>query len=101
MPADYFISYTSPDKAWAEWIGWVLEDTGATVILQAWDFVPGSNFVLEMQRAAATAPGQFEAQAETAAGLRAGDRGRGSGWYGSGCRCHTVRIATSGAAGKI
>jgi TIR domain len=56
MPADYFISYTSPDKAWAEWIGWVLEDTGATVILQAWDFVPGSNFVLEMQRAAASAP---------------------------------------------
>jgi len=49
---DYFISYTSADKSWAEWIGWVLEETGATVRLQAWDFVPGSNFVLEMQRAA-------------------------------------------------
>lgn len=56
MPAvDYFISYTSPDKAWAEWIGWVLEEAGASVRLQAWDFVPGSNFVLEMQRAATTA----------------------------------------------
>jgi hypothetical protein len=55
MPADYFISYTAPDKAWAEWMAWVLEETGASVILQAWDFGPGSNFVLEMQRAAASA----------------------------------------------
>jgi hypothetical protein len=55
MPADFFISYASPDKAWAEWIAWVLEEDGATAVLQAWDFRPGSNFVLEMQRAAATA----------------------------------------------
>ena len=55
MPVDYFISYTSPDKAWAEWIGWVLEETGAKVVLQAWDFGAGSNFVLEMQRAAKAA----------------------------------------------
>ena len=41
--------------AWAEWVGWLLEKAGARVILQAWDFVPGSNFVLEMQRAAASA----------------------------------------------
>jgi hypothetical protein len=54
-PVDYFISYTSPDKIWAEWIGWVLEEAGATVCLQAWDFAPGSNFVLEMQRATASA----------------------------------------------
>ena len=55
MPADYFISYASADAAWAEWAGWVLEEAGASVILQAWDFVPGSNFVLEMQRTAAAA----------------------------------------------
>jgi hypothetical protein len=55
MPVDYFISYTAPDRAWAEWIGWVLEDAGATVTLQAWDFGAGSNFVLAMQRAAAKA----------------------------------------------
>ena len=56
LPAlDYFISYTSADKAWAEWIGWVLEAGGASVRLQAWDFAPGSNFVLEMQKAAAEA----------------------------------------------
>lgn len=49
---DFFISYTSADKKWAEWIAYVLEDAGYSVILQAWDFRPGSNFVLEMQQAA-------------------------------------------------
>ncbi len=33
------------------WIGFVLEEEGFTVVIQAWDFRPGSNFVLEMQRA--------------------------------------------------
>jgi TIR domain len=50
--ADFFVSYTSTDKAWAEWIGFILEEEGFTVVIQAWDFRPGSNFVLEMQRAA-------------------------------------------------
>jgi hypothetical protein len=49
---DYFISYTSADSRWAEWIAWTLEEAGLTVVLQAWDFKPGSNFVLEMDRAA-------------------------------------------------
>jgi TIR domain-containing protein len=53
MTLDFFISYASPDREWAEWVGWVLEESGASVVLQAWDFRPGSNFVLEMQRAAA------------------------------------------------
>ena len=50
--ADFFISYTSADRAWAEWIAWQL-DAGYTTVLQAWDFLPGSNFVLAMQQAAA------------------------------------------------
>jgi TIR domain len=49
---DFFISYTSADKIWAEWIAYVLEEEGFTVVIQAWDFRPGSNFALEMQRAA-------------------------------------------------
>ena len=49
---DFFISYASTDKPWAEWIGWTLEERGYSVRLQAWDFAAGSNFVLEMQRAA-------------------------------------------------
>nr|WP_305846530.1 toll/interleukin-1 receptor domain-containing protein [Methylobacterium radiotolerans]WKV18872.1 toll/interleukin-1 receptor domain-containing protein [Methylobacterium radiotolerans JCM 2831] len=44
---DFFISYTSADVKWAEWIGYALEDNGFSVVIQAWDFRPGSNFVLE------------------------------------------------------
>jgi hypothetical protein len=25
---DFFISYTQADRAWAEWMAWVLEETG-------------------------------------------------------------------------
>jgi hypothetical protein len=47
---DYFISYTSSDRAWAEWIAWQLEAAGSTTVLQAWDFAPGSDFVHQMQQ---------------------------------------------------
>lgn len=50
MP-DFFVSYTSPDKRWAEWIAYVLEEANFNVVIQAWDFRPGSNFMLEMQQA--------------------------------------------------
>jgi hypothetical protein len=51
---DYFISYTSADTPWAEWIAWTLErDGGYTVSFQPWDFLPGTNFPLKMQEAAA------------------------------------------------
>lgn len=53
--ATFFISYTGADAGWAEWIGWVLEEANHDVIVQAWDFGPGSNFVLEMQKAATQA----------------------------------------------
>jgi tetratricopeptide (TPR) repeat protein len=52
---DFFISYNKADKAWAEWIAWELEENGCTTVLQAWDFMPASNFVLEMQKAATIA----------------------------------------------
>jgi tetratricopeptide (TPR) repeat protein len=48
---DFFISYNKADRSWAEWIAWQLEEAGYTVVVQAWDFRPGANFVLEMQRA--------------------------------------------------
>ena len=47
----FFVSYNSHDRAWAEWIGWTLEELGHSVIIQEWDFRPGGNFVLDMQRA--------------------------------------------------
>ena len=49
---DFFVSYTKTDRSWAEWIAWQLEEAGYTTLLQAWDFVPGSNFLVEMDRAA-------------------------------------------------
>jgi tetratricopeptide (TPR) repeat protein len=48
---DFFISYTSADRAWAEWIAWQLKQKGSSVVLQAWDMVPGRDFVHEMQKA--------------------------------------------------
>ena len=51
----FFISYNHADEAWAEWLAWQLEAAGYTTVVQAWDFRPGSNFVLEMQRATAEA----------------------------------------------
>jgi hypothetical protein len=51
---DFFISYTSADKAWAEWIAWQLEEHGGyRVVVQAWDSRPGQNFVAWMDRAVA------------------------------------------------
>ncbi len=52
---DFFISYASKDERWAEWIAWQLESDGYSVFLQAWDFLPSSNFVLEMQKGTAEA----------------------------------------------
>lgn len=46
---DFFVSYTQADRAWAEWIAWVLEEDGHKVLVQAWDFVPGTNWVQRMQ----------------------------------------------------
>jgi len=48
----FFISYNKADREWAEWIAWALEEAGYSTILQAWDFGPGANFVLEMDKAA-------------------------------------------------
>src|SRR5579885_2608874 len=48
---DFFISYTGADRAWAEWIAWQLEEAGYQVVLQAWDFRPGTNWVQAMDRA--------------------------------------------------
>jgi len=46
---DFFISYTQADRWWAEWIAWVLEEHAHyKVLVQAWDFVPGSNWIADM-----------------------------------------------------
>ncbi|CAO5186457.1 hypothetical protein FAIPA1_50216 [Frankia sp. AiPs1] len=52
---DFFVSYTGADSAWAEWIAWHLEAAGYSVLIQAWDFVPGSNWAVGMQQGVAGA----------------------------------------------
>src|ERR1044072_229763 len=49
---DFFVSYNRADRAWAEWIAWQLEEARYTVVVQDWDFRPGTNFVIDMHRAA-------------------------------------------------
>jgi hypothetical protein len=49
---DFFISYNKADRQWAEWVAWTLELNGYSTNIQAWDFPPGANFVLEMQNSA-------------------------------------------------
>src|SRR5436309_2970473 len=48
---NFFISYTKADRQWAEWIAWQLDQAGYSLVIQAWDFGPGKNFVWEMHKA--------------------------------------------------
>jgi glutathione synthase/RimK-type ligase-like ATP-grasp enzyme len=48
---NFFISYTQKDHAWAVWVAWELEQAGYSVFIQAWDILPGSNFVTQMRLA--------------------------------------------------
>ncbi len=52
---DFFVSYTQADRAWAEWLAWLLEEDGHRVLIQAWDLVPGSHWIRGMQIGVATA----------------------------------------------
>src|SRR5262249_32543901 len=53
--ADFFISYASADRGWAEWIAWQLEAEGYKTVVQAWDFAAGRDWAHEMQEASSTA----------------------------------------------
>ncbi|MBD5511778.1 MAG: toll/interleukin-1 receptor domain-containing protein [Lachnospiraceae bacterium] len=48
---DFFISYNKADKEIAKWIAGTLEENDYTTYIQAWDFRPGNNFILQMQDA--------------------------------------------------
>jgi hypothetical protein len=50
-PIDFFVSYASADRAWAEWVTWQLVEAGYTVELDVWDWAPGRNFVTAMSDA--------------------------------------------------
>ena len=73
---------------WAEWIAWELEEAGHRVLVQAWDFVPGSNWIQGMQQGvtragrtiAVLSPAYLESEFG-AAGVagRVGERSGGAG----------------------
>jgi hypothetical protein len=42
---DFFVSFTQVDRPWAERIAWTLEEAGWRLLIQAWDFTPGSNWI--------------------------------------------------------
>lgn len=46
---DFFLSYAQEDEGWASWAAWVLEEAGYQTLIQAWDFVPGSHYMLRME----------------------------------------------------
>lgn len=62
---DFFISYNRHDQAITQWIAWILEEAGFSVVIQAWDFGAGGNFVLDMQQAASEAERTIAILSET------------------------------------
>jgi hypothetical protein len=48
---DFYISYDKADRLWAEWIAWQLNDSKYSIVIEVWDFLPGSNIVLKKQQA--------------------------------------------------
>src|SRR5687767_1865415 len=46
---DFFVSYTSSDREWADWIAWTLQQDGYACVLQSQDFVPGQDFIEGMR----------------------------------------------------
>jgi tetratricopeptide (TPR) repeat protein len=47
--ADIFVSYTSKDRDWAEWIGQELEELGHVAHLDAWEISGGGNIMAWME----------------------------------------------------
>lgn len=48
---DFFISHSSTDEQWAEWIATQLERAGYTVELDVWEWGPGTNFIFAIENA--------------------------------------------------
>jgi hypothetical protein len=48
---DFYVSYAGPDRLWAEWVGWQLQDAGYTFELDLWHRLPGDNIILAREAA--------------------------------------------------
>ena len=51
--SDFFISHVGADRAWAEWVAWVLTDAGYSVELDVWDWAARQDFALALSDALA------------------------------------------------
>jgi hypothetical protein len=93
---DFFVSYTQADRAWAEWIAWTLEKAGHSVLIQAWDFTPGSDWAAQMidgmARAARTGRGALR---------RLHPLGIRDGRVVGGPAAGPGRVGTPGAGGRM
>ena len=102
---DFFISYTQADQAWAEWISWQLETDGYRVLVQAWDMVPGTNWIQSMQegvtRADRTIAVLSEAYLESVFGGAEWWAAWGQDPTGQGRKLLTVRTADCGRPGLL
>ncbi len=80
---DFFISYTRADRHWAEWIAWQLQEAGYSVVIQAWHFRDGENFIANIDQAlkeakvtlAVLTPKYFESRYTKAEWTAAFDKG--------------------------
>ncbi|CAJ63637.1 MULTISPECIES: FxSxx-COOH system tetratricopeptide repeat protein [Frankia] len=50
----FLVSYVVDDAEWAEWVAWTLESAGHRALIRAWDAVPGSHPVADLQRTLAS-----------------------------------------------
>lgn len=47
---DFFVSYHAKDHDWAKWVAWQLEDEKYRVLLQEWNFTPGTEWAASLRR---------------------------------------------------
>lgn len=59
MSKTLFVSYTSSEKPWADWVGWVAQDIGYTVRIHHWEIGSGQSIAAWMQDALDTAHGML------------------------------------------
>jgi hypothetical protein len=50
-----YISYAGPDRVWAEWVAWQLQQAGHQVLIDVWDWLAGDDFHEAMKRGLAQA----------------------------------------------
>ncbi len=103
---DFFVSYTQADRRWAEWIAWVLEEHGRyRVLVQAWDFVPGSNWIRKMQDGARDATRTVAVLSGAYLASQYGSAEWHAAWAsdpgGAGRKLLVARVADCGRPGRL